>query len=1360
MNSCLQIGIGLLPGTVVTVFLLFRRKAFHANNVFLSLLLLAGCMGFIGFGAKQIVESQPFAKHISQEKMIAFANALYTVEAYEEALEVLDEYAADYGYDDECRMLAARICLAEGDYVRADGIYRILGIQSDMPSEEAEFALNKSRSDPADLALMDYLANCGENMEEYGFSPTSYQEIQSVIQTDEDDVVSHICDNIKKEYDIEEEGVLSCASAIFSIEDSYDNAMEEEASPSSRYRRVFENAKRDVPELFELECVKKAVLKAYVLSGDFDRIVENLDDTSSYHEQMVAAELYMGGLVDQTDFSDDYREIDVREASAVKSQMDRIYLRNKDILSVQEDKKLKERVDAVSAQLDDHVLAALKEQLTEDAEEEAGTDRTKVYLELAKIENYFGNETSTDSYLSDAIYHSQECKDDDYVSGMAQIIGVINNHLDDTENIKNVSKYMASVLDHSLTVDVEAIVSPRGQPASSDTEDDKADYNDQFELAAVNYVSQIKSAISIGKIDTSSFADITARVQISSDYISDSDVLKKSLEIYDCGAKIKDFSLKKIDYTESNILLCCDVSGSMEQSIQNLRDAVVTFITDKNPKENISIVTFDDAIVDIQAFGTPDQDLISFAESMEADGGTDMVSAVINSLEHFSARQGANNVLILMTDGQDNDPKSSDDIYREIGELAEEKNTTVYAMGLGSEVDTAYLNMIADSGNGDFVYVSDSVSLVSFYDMLHGQVSNQYEISYKAADTITMSRRMLEVTLPSENIRDSKRYDLSDNSDTDSDVVLDVQQDMSISGIAPRHLYKGLQDVEVRLNGTGFAKDSSVTVKLNGNIDYTLDTEYENANTYKLTIPASIAVGDYNVEITIGGKKTILQNGFTVIVQGEEKKTSFGPYVFTSSEKIKNADGSCTLRGAVELNGWLHFKGDVVLDGDIEHGSSVRVLDMGGSYVEFDKATAEGLGKALAEKGTSLDIPALQEFTLYNDPAHLFDYSDYLADDISIGILKIHEFMYFDGPTIRLYPNSIGLYYKTGNTILPMQDIIFNACGNDEKIFEFELDGSAQITNKNIGIVLDVSYKDPDKKEFNHKWNFLNAPAYFNGSVKAKINTLKGEITIGAIIRLAFFADESGLGAEISFKDGLKLDAVEIGLELKEALKLRTVIPIEVNKFKFKGSGLENPSMLNWKFTGSLTLSSCKVKEYFPKLEPFLGDISLFEMPDTTASIRFSPFQIEFKAKLTFLSEITLLDTETKIGNFDYTNELLDLDSINVKGLTASLKSGIIWDSANGRVHMESSGTGEFDAHSRFAGICLTGTLETDIHWWMLKKKDSSVGKMAFGHYTTHDGKKEFVLVRKYKNKSGKIRGYFYYIDENGHCGKDRGFLN
>lgn len=1368
MNICLQIGLGLLPGVVVTIVLLITRRAFNLNKIIITLLLTAACGTAIFYGVSDLLNSGMLKPHLSQKKMMAFANALVEEGAYDEAAEVIDQYSSDYGYDDDCRLLNARIALLEEDYASAAGLYGYLCENTNMVSldaDEVEFAKTKVSNNSADLAMIEYLKNIGEDITEYGYTQTSYDEIKKIEETPVEDIKRTVKNAIEDSYSISGEA-SNCANAVEGVSKTYANLLNDEETSTSRYRRAFNEIENSASEYLSLDCVNKAGIKAYVLAEDYDAITERLDSNSSYHELMIAAELYMSGLVKKSDFSDDYQQIDRADASAIKSRLSKIYQNSHNDMTVQERKALKARVSAISNQLSDPALVTIKDQLTAAAENEAGTDATKVYLELAKIEDYFGNETSTDSYLSGAIYSSQECEDDSYVSAMTDIITVISNDEDsDTENIKNVSEYVDNVLDHSLTVNVESIVSPQHQASSTsnaqDTDEDNQSSPANFAQTAVDYVSRIKSSISIGKIDTTNFEEITARVQIDSNYIKDIDELKHALRIYDCGAEISDFTLKKINYTGSNIMLVCDVSGSMDGSIQDLRDAVVTFITDKNADESLSVVTFNNSIVDTKLFGTPDDDLISFAENMSADGGTDMFSAVVNCLGNFASSGNENNVLILMTDGQDNNPKSSDVIYEEIGGLALEKGVTVYAMGLGSEVDTAYLNTIAGSGNGEFVYVSDSASLTSFYDMLHSQVYSQYEIVYKAQDTITMSGRTLEVTLPSENLRDVKSYSLEGADENEGG--LEVSQNLSISGMSPCYIYKGRQDVTVKLKGTGFKSDSSITVKLNGNIDYTVTATYVDEETYAISIPSSVAVGTYNVEIAINGKKKILQNGFSVIVQGNEKKTSFGPYVFTSTNKIEKGNESYILRGAVTMNGWLHFKGDVTIVGDLAKGASIKVSDYSGSYVEYDTATSKGIGSILAKKGISLNLPALYDFKLYNDPAHLYDYSNYLVDDISTGVLELYNLMMIDSPVVRLYPNSIDLHYLTATTKLPYQDRILKACGNTTDLFKFKYDGSARITNQNVGIVLDVEYEDPSKTDYNHKINLLNSPVYFNGEFKVKIDTIQNEYTIGAMVRMAFFAGGSGLGAEVSWKGELIPDSVKLCLELAQGVKLPTAVPIEVNDFAFEVSDIntavESGKWTNLKFTGSAEFSSVKVKDYFPALEKFVGDKSILSMPDTTASVRVSPFSMEASAQLKFLEEIKLAEAGVKLGSFDYTNSLLRLDNASVNGLSASLKKGLIWKSESGRASVELSGTGELNAHTRFVGADYTGTAEYSISWWLINAKHSKSGTLALGLYITEDNKKEFVFAYRYQNFLGKTAGKFYYIDEDGNCGKS-GELN
>ena len=207
---------------------------------------------------------------------------------------------------------------------------------------------------------------------------------------------------------------------------------------------------------------------------------------------------------------------------------------------------------------------------------------------------------------------------------------------------------------------------------------------------------------------------------------------------------------------------------------------------------------------------------------------------------------------------------------------------------------------------------------------------------------------------------------------------------------------------------------------------------------------------------------------------------------------------------------------------------------------------------------------------------------------------------------------------------------------------------------------------------------------------------------------------------------------------------------------------LKSPEKGAWaslKFTGKASLSTLKIKEYIPALKPFVGDISLLEMPETEATLRVAPITAEAKAKLKFLSEIQLVDAELHIGTFNYSNSLLALDDIEVGGLSAKVKAGFFWETADKRISIDATGTGELDAHTRFAGLYYVGTTKYDISWWVLHYDQYESGEFALGLYLTHDGKKQFIFTKRNQDSDGKVRGEFYYIDENGRIGNRNGTL-
>jgi hypothetical protein len=113
--------------------------------------------------------------------------------------------------------------------------------------------------------------------------------------------------------------------------------------------------------------------------------------------------------------------------------------------------------------------------------------------------------------------------------------------------------------------------------------------------------------------------------------------------------------------------------------------------------------------------------LKSYAEYIFANGGTALYDSVLYSGNLYELDIASNNVIFAMTDGQDGSLVDESTMNRTIRAMAKEKGVTLYTLGLGDSVDYNYLKMMAVSGNGSYLYVSDKESLTNFYDFLHAR---------------------------------------------------------------------------------------------------------------------------------------------------------------------------------------------------------------------------------------------------------------------------------------------------------------------------------------------------------------------------------------------------------------------------------------------------------------------------------------------------------------------------------------------------------------------------------------------------------------------------------------------------------------
>lgn len=160
-------------------------------------------------------------------------------------------------------------------------------------------------------------------------------------------------------------------------------------------------------------------------------------------------------------------------------------------------------------------------------------------------------------------------------------------------------------------------------------------------------------------------------------------------------------------------LICVlDVSGSMGgDKIRQLQSAVRFIIEQADPKDRISIVTFNSNAIRVLRLRKMDAEGKNEATvatlRLSAGGGTSIAAGLSMGLSVMEQRRQRNKVssILLLTDGQDGSTRHQ---LPALMTRAKASNCSVYAFGFGKDHDAALLSDLAEQAQTPFTYVEDS----------------------------------------------------------------------------------------------------------------------------------------------------------------------------------------------------------------------------------------------------------------------------------------------------------------------------------------------------------------------------------------------------------------------------------------------------------------------------------------------------------------------------------------------------------------------------------------------------------------------------------------------------------------------------
>lgn len=1063
MNNVLQIFLGSLPVLMAAIIMLIvkKKKLVPIAAIAIQLVVAITAVIFIGNNKMELSDTDAI-------DMYNVYNSIKTNPGQAENMLVKkNTFAGSIKYT----LAKARLLALKGKWEEATALYKkVDSVDDSLLDKREKELLEKLQGGKLFTAKMlsynvgnaNYLKSQGQKPEDYGFVELSQEEINDnteYLDKFQKEVVPEIISGVVDELEQDNE-ILSDIGLINAISDkvmsydyntytgstysdstndnnSYNNSniadgqtdkenstndnetentglgiytelLKEDAneldedSRKEYFKRLYDildHYKKEYPELFNENQYLEAYIVACVRAGNkLDDLLED-GDTKALQTVM---DMYLAGIVTKDDFSKDFTRDYAKKYKEVIKQIKSVErdLRSSDDDYYVGDLKLKQAVDLLEEN-NEHILSFITDEIAEKIENNEISDNqlSESYISISISKNKQGLSNASIEYFNKAVEKGSESDNTVIEEAMDSIQEVYEDGNTDTNYI-DMSEMVANAYtrSHHYNVATEQLIN-------------------SVKSTTGTAISQTAAMIAIGRIDTEEFSKIKASVVYSSN---------KSLEdvkvtLKDCDIEIKDFDIQKKEYDGSEVILLCDVSGSMANSFEALQQAVIQYVESMENNEKVNIITFDESIRQVSGFLSDKNKLIEFAKkNIYQQGGTAGADAAYSVLDRFSNNDVAK-TLVMMTDGEDNNPWPSEDLVSKFSEKSSKVNATIYTIGLGESLDTSYLTTIANAGAGRFIYCSDDSALTNAYNFIHKRTSSEYTITFEAEDLDLVSRYLYIEVNDDENTvtpKDLKNYSLAgeEEDDDDTNVEFDtvLPDGVTIKGIDVNQLEKKNTAQTVNILGSGFEKVKITDVYLESR-DGCSHCKIKSIADDKITfqVAPSVKEGTYSVFVTINNKKYKVDK--LIIGNANPGEVTFGAYTFNADNIVKN-DNSTVLKGNVRLNDYLYFAGDVELKGNVDKDVSVTLST--GSYADVRHNVSEYslIDSILLPAAASTRAFDRIEVVIHDDGKNYNNYEEYKTDvpwESEIGTLDL-GIVSLEDNQIRIYPDRVSVKSSIG----------------------------------------------------------------------------------------------------------------------------------------------------------------------------------------------------------------------------------------------------------------------------------------------------------------------------------------------------------
>jgi VWFA-related protein len=181
------------------------------------------------------------------------------------------------------------------------------------------------------------------------------------------------------------------------------------------------------------------------------------------------------------------------------------------------------------------------------------------------------------------------------------------------------------------------------------------------------------------------------------------------------------------------LVLALDASGSMADSLPDLKAAATAFVQSLRPQDRTTVVAFNDEMFPLVRRASNPQALTAAIERMNANGGTALYDVIARALQLLS-REPGKHAIVIFSDGDD---RSSQATLEQVQRMVAESDAMLFAVGLGRgssiEALKEKLEGLSEVSGGRAIFAERTSKLREAFADVVESLTNQYTLGFEPA---------------------------------------------------------------------------------------------------------------------------------------------------------------------------------------------------------------------------------------------------------------------------------------------------------------------------------------------------------------------------------------------------------------------------------------------------------------------------------------------------------------------------------------------------------------------------------------------------------------------------------------------------